>query len=120
MDKAVYQTGKNVFFMTTFDGTIFVWPDGCWSIKKLTDGKWIPIVNAPSCPPDALCERPMWYETVLSDPYKHAYAQWDWARAVSPGRYKVRFEYALTIDVNDIFKRDGIELFAVEKEFEVE
>lgn len=90
-----------------------------------------------------LCERDSWYETQISNPSHHYYAQWVWnqeyevtRKAYScemfgnarddecivynqapPGKYKIRFRYAFSIDKNDIFKKDGMDINYVEKEF---
>jgi len=89
------------------------------------------------------CERDCWYETQISNPARNYYAQWAWDQEyevarktygcemfgsarneecivyspVPPGRYKVGFEYASAIDENDIFKKDGIDINRVEREF---
>ena len=158
MEKTEYEVGEKVAVNADFDGVIYVWSYGCWSIQKWTDGAWGTIakngyIGQPSCKivnfdkieqcKGALCERASWYKTQLSDLYNHAYAQWVWNQEyeigrktyrcemygnttdqecivysqASPGRYKIRFEYAFGIDKNDILKKDGIDINYTEKEF---
>jgi hypothetical protein len=158
MEKAEYDAGEKVAATADFNGVIYAWSGGCWSIQKWADGVWSTIarngcISQPSCKevkpnksePCACrsCDQACWYETQLSDPHRHAYAQWVWdqeyeiarktygcAMAGSvqndecivygqapAGRYKIRFEYASSIDKNDIFKKDGIAVNYVEKEF---
>jgi len=158
MEKTEYEVGEKVPVNIGFDGVIYVWSYGCWSVQKWTDGAWVTIARngcSSSAPckivnfdkleqcKSALCERDSWYETQISNPSHHYYAQWVWNQEYEvtrktyrcemfgntrddecivysqapPGRYKIRFEYAFSIDKNDIFKKDGIDINHVEKEF---
>ena len=89
------------------------------------------------CPSLVLCERAMWYKVegvpilIWDQWYKIGEKTFQcktggleevetWTCVifdqVPPGRYKIRFEYALTIDLNDRFNRD-IDIQYAEKEF---
>jgi hypothetical protein len=158
MEKTEYEVGEKVTANADFDGVIYLWSHGCWSVQKWTDGEWVTIarngcISTAPCAivnsdkleqcKSILCERDSWYETQLSDPHNNYYAQWVWNQEyevarktyscemygnttddecivygqATPGRYKIRFEYAFSIDKNEILKKDGIDINYFEKEF---
>jgi len=166
LDKTEYRSGEQITAAVKFDGNIFVWPVGHWSVQKREQDGWVIIEEAgcksflsceelydagslheatglPECG-FISCERPMWYKIDRL----HSYARWAWDQKyvadqrtvecwrvimkdegesdkiaclvfqpVLPGRYKIKFSYALEIDEQDPFEKKAVSVSSVEKEF---
>jgi len=157
LNKRVYEQGEEVKAKANFDGEIFVFSAGAWSIYKWDNNSWIKLAESTDCsssPPCEeinfdkiencnfpICEASAWYKIDKS----HPYAQWRWSQKhptggmksykckmgkkiidheclvysqALPGKYKIRFEYALSAEEFSL-KRKGIDTQYTEQEFTI-